>query len=443
MTVTQPALIATEFTNLHRHIGRPLGRPLTLALAGAGARGSGYALLAAEGDIPVRITALAEPRTGRRDQLAARLGVPAEHCHDDWRELAAGPRVADAVVIAVQDAQHLEAAEQFTARGYDILLEKPMATSVDEVDRIAAAAEGAGVSLTVCHVMRYSPYSVRVKEIVASGRIGDVVSVQHLEPIGYWHYAHSYVRGNWRREDTSSFMLLTKTCHDIDWIGHIVGRPVEAVSSFGSLSHFRPENAPEGSTDRCVTCPLNDTCAYSALKLYPVGLREGGVKRYFTRIAADELTEDAVERALTDGPYGRCVYRSDNDVVDHQVVTLVYEGGATAAFTATAFTPQENRHTKIFGTRGQLSGDGRHIEVYDFTTDERTVIDTDNGGAGAAEGHGGGDAGLVAAFVRAHHEGRPELLLTGAGESRDSHRVVFAAEQARRSGRVVVLPGTA
>ncbi|MFD0443153.1 hypothetical protein ACFQ10_12485 [Streptomyces indonesiensis] len=163
------------------------------------------------------------------------------------------------------------------------------------------------------------------------------------------------------------------------------------------------------------------------------------MKRYFTRIVADEMTAEAVETALAEGPYGRCVYACDNDIVDHQVVNLQYEGGVTASFTLTAFTPQENRHTKLFGTHGQITGDGRTIEIYDFRTDERTVIDTDNGGASAAEGHGGGDAGLIEAFVRAHHEGRPDLLLTGPEASRDSHRVVFSAERSRRTGQVVRL----
>ncbi|MFF1687770.1 MULTISPECIES: Gfo/Idh/MocA family oxidoreductase [unclassified Streptomyces] len=288
--------------------------------------------------------------------------------------------------------------------------------------------------------MRYAPYTRRLKEFLDAGRIGDIVSVQHLEPIGYWHFAHSFVRGNWRRTDESTFTLLSKSCHDIDWLSHIVGRPVHAVSSFGSLHHFRPENAPVGSTARCLDCPLaQGSCPYAAQRLYQVGLRGGGVKRYFTRIAAEELTEEAVTQALRTGPYGRCVYRSDNDVVDHQVVNLEYEGGITAAFTLTAFTPQKNRHTKIFGTRGQLTGDGRTIEIYDFATDERTVVDTDNGGSSAAAGHGGGDDGLMSAFLRALHQGRPELLLTGAQESRDTHRIVFAAEHARRTGQVVHL----
>jgi predicted dehydrogenase len=439
MTHHSPAQPAEQFANLRDHQGIPLDRPLSIAVAGAGARGAGYAALAAAGDTPATITAVAEPEVGRRDQFAGRYGVPARYCYDDWREMAAAPRVADAVIIAVQDTHHLAAAQAFASRGYDILLEKPMGTTADECDRIAAVADAAGVTLTVCHVLRYTPYTVHLKRILDSGRIGDIVSVQHLEPIGYWHFAHSFVRGSWRRTDTSSFLLLTKCCHDIDWLGYLVGRPARAVSSFGGLAHFRPDNAPAGAGERCVCCPVEPGCPYSARKLYQVGLREGGIKRHFTGIVAEELSESCVSEALANGPYGRCVYHCDNDVVDHQVVNVQYEGGATASLTATAFTPQEHRHTRIFGTRGQITGDGRNIEIYDFTGDERTVIDTDTGGSSAAEGHGGGDAGLVSAFVRAHHEGRPELLLTGAAESRDSHRVVFAAEQSRRSGQVVEL----
>ncbi|MEV6110853.1 gfo/Idh/MocA family oxidoreductase, partial [Streptomyces sp. NPDC051940] len=181
--------------------------------------------------------------------------------------------------------------------------------------------------------------------------------------------------------------------------------------------------------------------AFSAKRLYETGLRKGPStgKGHFAWIAAEELTGEAVARALAEGPYGRCVYACDNDVVDHQVVNLEYEGGVTASFTLTAFTPMEQRHTRIFGTRGQLTGDGRHLELYDFATEERTAIDTHAEGASAGEGHGGGDRGLVDAFVAAHHEGRPELLLSGAAESRDSHRVVFAAEEARLTGTVVRL----
>ncbi|QKW24011.1 Gfo/Idh/MocA family oxidoreductase [Kitasatospora sp. NA04385] len=417
-----------------------MGRPLTLAVLGAGARGAAYADLAAERPDVARVTVVAEPRERVRDVFAAKHAIDPELRFTHWRDLLTRPRLADVALIALQDAEHVSAAVALADLGYQILLEKPMATSEADCEAIAEAARRNGTALAVCHVMRYTPYTVKLKQLLLEGVIGDVVSLQHLEPIGSYHFAHSFVRGNWRREDESSSLLLAKSCHDIDWLADIVGRRVAKVSSFGSLSHFRPEAAPAGATERCVSCPLQDTCAYSATTLYRDGLRNGGTKQYFTRVVtAGELTEQAVTDALTDGPYGRCVYHSDNDVPDHQVVNLEFDGGVTASFTLTAFTPLENRHTKIFGTRGQLTGDGRHIEVYDFRTETRTVHDTSVDGSSAAEGHAGGDRALLNAFLDALQGGRPELIVSGIDASLASHRVVFAAERARRAGGVVEL----
>ncbi|MBI0293445.1 Gfo/Idh/MocA family oxidoreductase [Streptomyces sp. PRKS01-29] len=425
-------------TNLRDHIGVPLDRPVTLAVVGAGARGAAYAELAAQWPERVRVVAVAEPRDTVRERFAARHGLPRENTVADWRELAARGRIADAVLVATLDADHLAPTTVFAEQGYDILLEKPIAPSEAESVAIGEAAARTGATVAVCHVMRYTRYTRTVQELLPD--IGEVVSVEHLEPIGAYHFAHSFVRGNWRRTDETSCTLLAKSCHDIDWLGHVIGRPVVRVSSFGGLFHFRPENRPTEATDRCLDCPLRDSCAYSATTLYRDGLRHGGTKQYFTRVmTAGALTEEAVTQALAEGPYGRCVYACDNDAVDHQVVNLEYEGGATASFTMTAFTPLENRHTKIFGTRGQLTGDGRHVHVHDFRTERTTTVDTSLDGSSAAEGHAGGDENLIRSFVDALHQGRPELIRSGIGESVAGHRVVFAAERARRTGTVVTL----
>ncbi|MEV6583792.1 Gfo/Idh/MocA family oxidoreductase [Streptomyces sp. NPDC051582] len=421
-------------------LATPMDRPLTLAVLGAGARGSGYADLAAKRPGQVKIVAVAEPRPQVREAFAARHGLPEAARFSSWQEFADQPRMADVAVISVMDSEHLAAATVLADKGYQLLLEKPMATSEADSEAIATAAERNGTALAVCHVMRYTPYTKALKKVMAEGAIGDIVSVQHLEPVGYFHFAHSFVRGNWGREEESTFLLMAKSCHDIDWLSHIIGRPVRRVSSFGSLMHFRPEQAPAGSTDRCVSCPVEESCAYSAQRLYLTGLRQGGTKQYFSRIAtAGDLTEEGVRTALEEGPYGVCVYRAGNDVVDQQVVNLEYEGGVTASFVLTAFTPLENRHTKIFGSRGQLTGDGRRIEVYDFLTERTTVIDTSLDGSSAAEGHAGGDEAMFNAFIDALHGGRPELIISGIEDSLASHRVVFAAERARRSGAVVEL----
>ncbi|MFI6908768.1 Gfo/Idh/MocA family protein [Nonomuraea sp. NPDC050394] len=424
--------------NLRGHLGVPLNRPLTLAVVGAGARGAAYAELAAQWPDRVEIVAVAEPRAHLRERFALRHGLPRENLFDDWREMARRGRIADAVIVATLDADHLEPTTAFAEQGYDILLEKPIAPTEAESVAIGEAAARTGASVTVCHVMRYTPYTRQVKELLPE--IGEIVSIEHLEPIGAYHFAHSFVRGNWRRSDEATFALLAKSCHDIDWLAYLVGKPVSRVSSFGGLFHFRPASRPAEAADRCLDCPLRDTCAYSATALYRDGLRKGGTKRYFTRVmTAGVLTEEAVTEALRTGPYGRCVYACDNDVADHQVVNLEIEGGATVSFTMTAFTPLENRHTKVFGTAGQLTGDGRFIHIYDFKSERTTTIDTSLDGSSAAEGHAGGDENLTRSFVDALHQGRPELILSDIETSVGSHRVVFAAERARLTGTVVSL----
>lgn len=418
----------------------PLGRPLTLAVAGAGARGAAYAELAVRRPDRCSVVAVAEPRPPARQSFAERHGLGGSGVFESWRELADQPRLADAVVVAVLDDQHVEAALAFIERGYDILLEKPMATTEDGCRQIVEAAERAGVTMQVCHVMRHTDYTRMLKAELAAGVIGDIVSVEHLEPVGSYHFAHSFVRGNWRREDETSFVLLTKSCHDLDWLNHIVDHAPRRVASFGSLMHFRAESRPAGAADRCLDCAVESGCPFSAARLYRTGLRDGGTKQYFTKVMADGvLTEDAVTEALATGPYGRCVYACDNDVADHQVVSIEYDGGITASFTLSAFTPLENRRTKIFGTRGQITADGRFIEIYDFLTERRTTIDTSKDGSSAAEGHAGGDQALMDDFVDALVDGRPELITAHLQDTLDGHRLVFAAEHARRTSTVVQL----
>ncbi len=243
-----------------------MSRPVTVAIVGAGSRGSTYAACFAQTG-RARVVAVAEPRSFARDSLALRYDVPPEAVFDDWRALLAQPRLADVAVIATQDQHHADPAVALAGLGYHLLLEKPMATTEADAERIVTAAEDAGVMLAVCHVLRYTPYSRLLKSVVDSGRIGDVVSVEHLEPVGWWHQAHSYVRGNWRREDESTFMLMAKSCHDLDWLAHVIGRPAVRVSSFGGLYEFRAQRRPEGAADRCLDCAVEANCPYSAPRI--------------------------------------------------------------------------------------------------------------------------------------------------------------------------------
>ncbi|GAA4445545.1 Gfo/Idh/MocA family protein [Phytohabitans houttuyneae] len=411
-----------------------------LVVAGAGLRGIGYARRAAASG-RARVVAVAEPDPGRRAQFAAEFGIPAERAFTDWHDLAAAGRIGDAVVVATQDQMHADPTVAFAELGYHILLEKPMATTEEDALRIAAAVDKAGVIFGVCHVMRYTPYSTALKRLLDEGAIGRLVSVQHLEPIGWWHYAHSFVRGNWSNSSTSAPLLLTKSCHDIDWLLYLFGTAPTRVSSFGGLRHFRPDQRPEGATDTCLTCPVEPTCPYSAPRLYLSCL--GDPDREFWPLSAvtSDHTAQGVEAALRTGPYGRCVYTSANDVVDHQVVTMSFADGATCAFTLTAFTPMEGRHTRLFGTHGYIDGDNTLLHVTDFRTGERRTIDTGEAPSGTGgDGHHGGDLAITDAFIAAVAEGDPSLLPSDAASSLLSHRVVWAAERARTTGTIVDLP---
>jgi predicted dehydrogenase len=412
---------------------------ITLAVVGAGLRGQQYAELAVASGLAT-VVAVADPSPARRAALADTYGLGPDALFDGWAELAARPRLADAAIVATQDRDHVGPSVALAEAGYHLLLEKPIAPTEEEAQTIIVAAERAGVQLAVCHVLRYTPLTRHIRALLDDGRLGELVSVQHLEPVGWWHFAHSYVRGNWRRADLATPLLLAKACHDVDWLQYIVGRPAVRVSSFGSLFHFRPEQAPPGAADRCVACPVEQSCAYSAARLYRSCLGDPDRERWPLGAITDDPTPEGVEAALRDGPYGRCVYACDNDAVDHQVVTIEYEGGVTASLTVSAFTPMADRKTRIMGTRGYLDSDGETIRVYDFRTATEEVIDVGAGtDASAARGHAGGDAGLVEAFLHSIAAADPSLIKTGPAESLTSHRLVWAAERARQEGVVVAL----
>jgi predicted dehydrogenase len=409
-------------------------RPVTIALAGTGSRGSTFASFVRQYPDRARIVAVADPRAARREALADQLGVAPDRRFDDWRELVALGRFADAVIVTTPDREHVGPACRFAELGYHVLLEKPIAPTRAECIEVIDSVEKAGVILAVCHVMRYTAYTDAVKEIVAKGRLGKLVGIEHLEPIGWWHFAHSYVRGNWRRTDEAGPSILTKCCHDLDWLRYIVDRPAVAVSSWGGLHHFTAGNRPAGAADRCLDCAVEPECPYSAPRLYLSCLGDAERERWPLSVVTTDLTEPGVRRALRDGPYGRCVYTCDNDVVDHQVVTIEFEGGITASLTMSGFTPADRRRTRIMGTRGFLDGDGRRLMLTDFVTGAAHSFELPDTSLDAGGGHDGGDFGVMSAFLDAVSSGDRSLVRTGPRESLESHLMAFAAERSRLTG---------
>ena len=406
---------------------------ISVAIIGAGGRGRGFAeLVQNSGGSNLGVVAgVAEPRAEARMEIAARYRLPAERVFNCWEEFVAQPKLCDAVIISTMDRDHVGPALACLAHGYHVLLEKPMATTLEDCRAIEAAQRRAGTIVAVCHSLRYHKGFALVKEILDSGRLGQLITLDQLEQVGYWHQAHSFVRGNWGNADRSTFMLLAKSCHDLDYIAYLVGRPCRRVSSFGALSYFTRAHAPAGSTERCTDgCAVEHECPYSAIKTYVDAER---LDAWPACVPSFVHTREAHLDAIRSGPYGRCVFRTDNDVVDHQVVLLDFADDITATFTMTGFTQELARKIRLHGSEAELSFDEHTITIKTFATHniEQITLGQEPGG------HGGGDWRVVTDWLRAIQRHDPTLVRTSAQESLRTHTIAFAAEQSRREQRMV------
>ncbi|XP_039223613.1 uncharacterized oxidoreductase YjhC-like isoform X1 [Crotalus tigris] len=422
-----------------------MSRQITALVIGAGNRGQNYSFYALYYPDRMKVIGVADPREIVRKKLQDAHKIPAENVFDDWIAAAEREKFADAVIITTPDRLHKAPAVAFAQKGYHILLEKPMAVTAEDCKEIVRACERNHVILAVCHVLRYHPVTLKIKELLDAGLIGDICHIQHLGPIGFWHFAHSFVRGNWRNESESSFSLLAKSCHDIDLINFWMGnKRCLQVSSFGRLLHFTKENKPKGASTRCLDCSVESNCAYSARKIYLERAEKGAFNWPVSVVCSNGGSDiETLTEALRLGPYGRCIYDCDNDVVSHQVVNMEFEGGATAAFTMVAFTEKlGERTTTIYGTKGELScKGGEEIEIFDFLQKKRTSFfpRLTPGIPACLDGHCGADYYLIHSFVSAVSENDPSRITTSAEETLRSHLLVFAAEKARRENQVVVI----
>ncbi|MEG2286976.1 MAG: Gfo/Idh/MocA family oxidoreductase, partial [Ruthenibacterium sp.] len=352
-----------------------------------------------------------------------------------WEELLSKNKMADCAMVCTQDKMHTQPVMAALHKGYHVLCEKPMSPSAAECIAMEKTAQECGRTLTVCHVLRYSPFYTRLKKLLDENAIGELVSLQHIECVGYWHQAHSFVRGNWRSSSETSPMILAKACHDMDLLAWLVGAPCKEVSSYGSLKHFKKENAPQGSTPRCFDgCKVTHTCPYYCGKIYLED--EKWYSPVIRKVVALDGTREAVAAALKTGPYGRCVYHCDNDVVDHQVVNLQFANDVTASFTMCAFTYEGSRIMNLMGTRGQIKADMEKntIEVFDFLTGNQDVITIETG----VGGHSGSDEAFVRGFLRMV-ETNGAYALSSASQSVQSHLIALAAEQSRVTGQSVCM----
>jgi predicted dehydrogenase len=315
-----------------------------------------------------------------------------------------------------------------------MLIEKPMATTPEHCVELARAAERRRQILQVGHVLRYAPFFRTIYELAQSGRLGEIVSIDWRENLAAWHYAHSFVRGNWRNSDRTGPMILTKCCHDLDLLVWIVGCFCERIASFGSLTHFTDASAGPEIPARCTDgCPVADNCPYHAPRIYFGLLRENPDSFAINAMTLD-CTPDGVQRALETGPYGRCVYRCDNNVVDHQVVLMEFPHGLAASLTMQGCSDVEGRTVRIDGRRATLRGNEARGEL--IVADHRTGSEETIRVPKRVGGHGGGDEGIMQAFVEGLRGGEGALL-TSARESVESHLMAFAAEEARLTRTVI------
>lgn len=406
----------------------------SVIIVGCGSRGAkAYGMYAAQNPHELKVVGIADPNKDKQEKYKALFGLDDSQVYDSYEDILSVGKLADAAIIATLDRLHYAPVIKALEIGYDILLEKPISPDAKECIEIAEVANRNNRSVTVCHVLRYTDFWSKIKEVVASGTIGDVASVQLNENVEYMHMSHSFVRGNWGNSDTSSPMILQKSCHDMDIISYIIDKKCERVSSYGSLMHFNEANKPAGAPKRCLEgCPVADSCSYHAGQYY-LGRGRGWAGAFVN----DTSNNDEIIDALWNTDYGKCVYQSDNNVVDHQVVNMEFEGGATATFSMCGFTREQTRIVQIMGTKGEIRGnmEDNSISIYDFLTREETVIKFPV----PTSGHGGGDERIMKQFIR--QIGREASnSLSSIDKSLQSHLMAFAAEESRlKNGQSIEL----
>lgn len=409
---------------------------MKLALIGAGARGMIYSRYAYHilGD---EIVAVADRHTEKLERARREFGTPQNMLFTDPLALVQGVPEADALIVASMDRDHYAHAMAGLERGWHLLLEKPISPDPLECLKISRKAEEKKLSVTVCHVLRYSPFFIRIRDILRSGRLGKIVCIDHTENVGNFHMAHSFVRGNWRNSDLSSPIIMQKSCHDLDILLWLTGKRAMKISSAGSLCFFKPENAPAGSTERCLDCPVAASCRFDARKAYlPV------IGSWPAEVLTQNQTEEGILKALREGRYGRCVFRCDNNVCDHQTTLIEFEDGITAAFTLSGMTNRMCRTIHIMCENGELWGDDEkgEIRISSFRSNNVSGYEEEVIHIGAVSGdHSGGDQGLMEDFSAGLHGRRESESRSSVHRSVESHLMACAAEISRLTSQTVDL----
>ena len=427
-----------------------MSKPLTAIIVGAGHRSLTYASYAKSHPDELRIVGVADLIDLRREKVGELYGIPEERRFRTAEDLAKRPAFADLVINGTMDHQHVPTCLPLVRAGYHILLEKPFATDEDEMWKLVQEARRHKRKITICHVLRYTPFYAAIRQEVLNGTIGRLLSIQAAEHVSYHHMAVGFVRGKWNKKSyCKSSMLMSKSCHDLDLIAWMnSGVAPRRVASFGSNVQFRPENAPEGHGTRClVDCAIETDCLYSAQKHYIDHPDRWSFYVWDTLEHIDNPTiEDKIASLKEDNPYGRCVWTCDNEVVDHQSVVIEFEDGVTATLNMIGGSSKPSRSLHLIGTRGEIQGcieDSRfvirHIDPRPGHEYSEEVVDLSVLGdtTGAFGRHGGGDRRLIADFLRVVRGEAPSLSSTSIEDSVNGHLMGFCADRAMETGETV------
>ncbi|WP_126973000.1 Gfo/Idh/MocA family protein [Gynurincola endophyticus] len=417
---------------------KSLDKPITAIVLGAGSRGNTYANYGIQFPDQLDIVGVAEPIRLRKERFAEKHSIAAENCFDTWEQVFTRPKFADAIIISTPDDVHYKPCMKALEMGYDILLEKPISPSEQECRDILKMSKKTGKIVAVCHVLRYAPYFVKMRELIKDGAIGEVVSVQHFEPIEHMHMAHSYVRGNWHNSVKTTPILLAKSCHDLDIIKWVVNKPSKQITAMGNLKWFKKENAPQNSADRCIDCKVANDCPYDAVRYY----HDRRQRNYVFDLPEDKTQQGAfIMEQLKTTNYGRCVYRMENDQPDHYISNILFQDDVTASFSMEAFTSYHGRRTRIMGSMGDMVGDMNELVVTDFKTGKSITLvpKAEDVGDYKNSGHGGGDWLLVRDFVQAVGQQNPAILTSTIEESIESHLMGFMAEKSRKTSKFMAI----
>ena len=401
-----------------------------LVVFGLGARGTIYANFAKTYPEKFELVAIIENAPDRIEKAKKEYSAKV---FADYKDFLAEKIPADIVAVATQDEDHKEHAIEVMKAGYDLLLEKPIANNLEDCLAIYNASKEYNRKVIICHVLRYTPFYSTVKKIIDSGKLGEVITIHASESVGYYHNAHSFVRGPWRNKAQSSPMILAKCCHDMDIIRYLMGEECVSISSYGDLYYFNKDHAPKGATEYCSACPNKD-CIYKAQTIY---LSEQGrpFSAYFT---TKEQTDENVLADLKGSKYDKCVFQNDNDVVDHQVTIMQFANGKTACHTMTAFSRLVYRDLKVHGTKAELVGviEDNEFEIRYFGGGvEKIAVDISMANVG---GHAGGDFFMMNSIYK-DLNGEKADGVTYLDVSIESHLMSFGAEDSRLSAGQPVL----